>query len=849
MSLEPLKKLIAQKWGFPTLRPLQEQAMQAVLDGRDSLVVLPTGGGKSLCYQAPAVFRNETTIVVSPLISLMKDQVDSLRANGIPAAMMNSGQSSDANFGAEMEVRTGQVRLLFVAPERLVTPGFQTLLRQIGLRTLAIDEAHCISHWGHDFRPEYRQLQKLRQQLPDASIHAYTATATERVRRDIIEQLGLRNPAVMVGSFDRPNLTYRVLPRLDEMKQVLEVVQRHKGEAGIIYCLRRKDVDELAAALIQHGHQARPYHAGMEPDQRHEVQEDFKNEGCDLVVATVAFGMGIDRSNVRFVLHTGMPKSVEHYQQEAGRAGRDGLPAECVLLYSYADTKFWEFMLQKTAAEPGVDASFLENALAHVTDVSRFCGGAVCRHKALVNYFNQEYELESCAACDLCLGDAELVADAGVVAQKILSCVARVKESYGTGHVIAVLRGQVDEKVQRLKHDQLTTFGLLKDRRAAELRSFIYQLIGQGVLEQSGGEYPILKLNAAAWEVMKGQRSIRLVQTVRRKKGEAARASKADAASWEGVDRDLFETLRGLRRQIATERQVPPYLVFSDDTLRELARVRPSSPETMRRIHGIGDAKLKDFGPRFLPVIAEHCQQQSMETDCGLAVEPAPAEMFTPPTTPQAAVEEQRWWDGVDRPLFRALRQLQGELAEERQAPPQSILADLTLRDLARVRPSSSDRMLPLYGINATKLSDFGERFLALIREHCRQHMLTTDNALGAMRPPKPRSDTPKATTERAQAYELFRQQLSVESVVQRTGWGKAKVAAYLSDYIGDEKPASIAAWVADDVCQRVAAVVRRLGTERLKPIYVALGEQVSYEDIRLVIAHVGCEVEPSSKS
>jgi ATP-dependent DNA helicase RecQ len=847
MSLEPLKKLIAQKWGFPTLRPLQQQAMQAVLESRDSLVVLPTGGGKSLCYQAPAVFRNETTIVVSPLISLMKDQVDSLRANGIPAAMMNSGQSSDANFGAEMEVRTSQVRLLFVAPERLVTPGFQTLLRQVGVRTFAIDEAHCISHWGHDFRPEYRQLKQLRAQFPDASIHAYTATATERVRRDIIDQLGLREPAVLVGSFDRPNLTYRVLPRHDEMKQVLEVVERHKGEAGIIYSLRRKDVDDLAAALVQHGYQARPYHAGMEPEHRHEVQEDFKNERCDLVVATVAFGMGIDRSNVRFVLHTGMPKSVEHYQQEAGRAGRDGLPAECVLLYSYADTKFWEFMLEKTASEPGVDPSFLESARTHVTDVNRFCGGAVCRHKALVTYFNQNYEHETCAACDLCLGDAELVADAPVVAQKILSCVARVKESYGAGHVIAVLRGQDEEKLKRLKHDQLTTFGLLKDRRAAELRTFIHQLIGQGVLEQSAGEYPLLKLNPASWEVMKGQRQVRLVQTVRRKRGETAKTSKADAASWEGVDRDLFETLRGLRRQIAVERQVPPYLVFSDDTLRELARVRPASPETMRRVHGVGDAKLKDLGPRFLPVIAEHCRQQKVETDCGLAEEP-PAELFAPTPAP-AARDEASWWDGVDRLLFRALRQLQGELAEEKQVPPHSILSDLTLRDLARVRPSTTERMLLLYGFNAAKVNEIGESFLALIRSHCRQHMLTMDNALGAMRPPKARSDTPRATTERAQAYELFRQQLSIEAVVQRTSWGRAKVGTYLADFIGDEKPASIAAWVADEVCQRVAAAVRRLGTERLKPIYVALGEQVSYDDIRLVIAHTGSELRQPAES
>jgi ATP-dependent DNA helicase RecQ len=838
MSLDQLKKVIAQKWGFPTLRPLQEQAMKAVLDSHDSLVILPTGGGKSLCYQAPAVFRGDTTVIVSPLISLMKDQVDSLRANGISAAMLNSAQTSDERFGTEMEVRAGQVRLLFLAPERLVMPGFQGLLQQVGVRTFAIDEAHCISHWGHDFRPEYRQLNQLRGLFPNASIHAYTATATERVRRDIIEQLGLRQPEVLVGNFDRTNLTYRVLPKRDEMKQVLEVLERHKGEAGIIYCIRKRDVDDLTAALKQHGWNARAYHAGLSPEERKETQDAFSQEECDIVVATVAFGMGIDRSNVRFVLHTGMPKSLEHYQQESGRAGRDSLEAECVLLHSGGDFMVWKRILEKSAEDPNVGPEFLSSALRHLEDINRYCTGAICRHKSLVQYFGQSIEAELCMACDVCLGDVELVPDSTVVAQKILSCVARVNQGYGSKHVITVLRGQEDERIKRLQHDQLTTFGLLKEYSQADLRGFIHQLIGQGVLAQSEDEFPVLKLNPASWEVMKNERPVRLLQPAKRKKDESPRKSKADTVSWEGVDRDLFEVLRGLRRQLANEKHVPPYVVFTDDTLRELARMRPSSLENMRRIYGVGDAKLRDFGPRFLPVIVEHCRHQNVEMDNGIREESVHVAPVTDAS--ETVREEAHWWEGVEGPLFRALRQLQDELAEERQVAPQTILPELTLRDLARVRPSSRERMLLCYGISETKLNDFGDRFLALVRDHCQKHRLAMDQPLGSTRAPKPRSDTPRALAERTQAYELFRQEISIEAVMQRTGWGRTKVVSHLADFIGNERPASIAAWVSDDVCQRVAAAVRRFGRERLKPLYVALGEQVDYDDIRLALALLG---------
>ena len=375
-----LLDIIRKHWGYDSLRPLQEEAMMAALSGRDSLVVMPTGGGKSLCFQAPALLRESVTVVVSPLISLMKDQVDGLRECGVAAGQLNSSQSLEDLRSVERGVLRGEIRLLFVSPERLVTARCREFLAQAGVKTFAIDEAHCISHWGHDFRPEYRQLRTLREEFPDSSVHAYTATATPQVRRDIAEQLGLRDPLVLVGDFDRPNLTYRVLPRQDEMRQVLDVVERHRGEAGIIYCIRRKDVDSLADKLRRRGLNALAYHAGLTPEERREAQEAFANEKCDLVVATVAFGMGIDRSNVRFVLHTAMPKSVEHYQQESGRAGRDGLEAECVLLYSGSDYMTWKSMLASSTSE----IEHRESMQRHLHDMDRYASGATCRHRALV---------------------------------------------------------------------------------------------------------------------------------------------------------------------------------------------------------------------------------------------------------------------------------------------------------------------------------------------------------------------------------------------------------------------------------------------------------------------------------
>ncbi len=616
-SLDDIKGVLRRYWGFSTLRPLQEQAIRAGLEQRDSLVVMPTGGGKSLCYQIPAELARRTDVVVSPLISLMKDQVDGLRACGYPATALYSGMPLPEVREIEKHIAAGRYRLVFVAPERLLTSRFLHLLGTVGVHAFAIDEAHCISHWGHDFRPEYRQLADLKARFPQASVHAYTATATERVRADIVEQLGLKEPSILVGTFDRPNLVYRIVPRVDAAQQALEVIRRHAGQAVIVYCLSRKDAEAMAAGLAAHGLRAAHYHAGMEADDRRRTQEAFAAEQLDIVAATVAFGMGIDRSDVRCVIHAAMPKSIEHYQQETGRAGRDGLEAECVLLYSAADAIRWESLIEKSAAEataPGEVIAAAKQLLAHMR---HYCSGIRCRHRGLSEYFGQAYPKSSCDACDVCLGEIEGLADATLSAQKILSCVARAGERFGTEHVADILLGADTERVRRWRHEQLSTYGLMKGTGRKALTNMIYQLVDAGVLERTTDERPVLRLNAASWAVMRGQQTVRLLQPK-----SAVTKTRFDAESWEGVDRGLFDSLRALRKQMADERGVPPFVLFSDATLRDMARARPDSPAAFINIRGVGQRKLADLGDRFLRQIAEYCRAHGLALGAAVGSRP-----------------------------------------------------------------------------------------------------------------------------------------------------------------------------------------------------------------------------------
>ncbi len=580
--------------------------MEAVLARRDSLLVLPTGGGKSLCFQAPAVVSQGLALVVSPLISLMKDQVDALVGNGVPAGLYNSSLASDEKAAVVTGLREGRYRLLYVSPERLAgenSEDFLALLSSCGVSFVAVDEAHCISQWGHDFRPEYRQLGRLRQRLPHVSVHAYTATATLRVRTDIIAALALTDPIELVGSFDRPNLLYRVLPRSALKRQLRDVLDRHHDEPGIVYCTSRREVDALAAWLAELGVRVLPYHAGLPDAERKRNQDAFLNERIDVIVATVAFGMGIDRSNVRFVVHVGAPRSLEHYQQESGRAGRDGLEAECVLISSSADFMKWRLMLEQSG-------ELTDGSLALLRRMERYATGVGCRHRHLVEYFGDRYsaERDGCGACDVCLGELEQVAEPMVIARQILSCVARVGQRFGVAHVANVLRGHASKQVVTRGHERLSTFGLLADASVSEVRGYIEQLIGLDLLRQTGDEFPVLGLTQTGLELLKGGAAYPdlALARQRRPRKEPRAQSRAETASWEGVDRALFDTLRLVRLEIARSRGVPPYVIFHDATLREMARLRPTSLDELLAVKGVGERKADDLGETFLTAIRGH---------------------------------------------------------------------------------------------------------------------------------------------------------------------------------------------------------------------------------------------------
>ena len=614
-ALDTLRATVRRHWGFDQFRPQQEQSIKAILDRRDSVVVVPTGGGKSLCYQAPAAMRHDAlTVVVSPLIALMKDQVDALTARGIPSALFNSSLGAHQKREVVEGIRSHRYRLLYVAPERFPDAEFVELLRSVGVASIAVDEAHCISHWGHDFRPDYRRLSATKEWFPDAAVHAFTATATPRVREDIAEQLRMVDPVVLVGDFDRPNLTYRAKWRTDFHDQLCEIIDRDRRSAGIIYCIRRADVDELSAFLHQKGYRALPYHAGLSAEQRKHNQDAFSVREVEIIVATVAFGMGIDRPDIRFVVHAGMPKSIEAYHQETGRAGRDGLPAECTLFYTSADFMTWKSI---------VENSETRNLDAHITqlrEIFDFCQSTGCRHAQLVGHFGQSYDTPSCGACDVCLGEIATIPDGTTVARKILSAIVRTGERFGAKYVADVLVGADEELIQTRGHAGLSVYGLLAEYGQKEIRTWIDQLASDGFL-QVGTEYRTFSLSGKGWELLRDEHQVALFdrpelrrKTRRRTASESRRSSPSAerpvprqvSDDTDEMDTDLYEALRKLRNKLAGERDLPGYCVVSNQTLTHIAAMKPTTQDDLLSIPGIGQKKLAQYGSAILDCVRQN---------------------------------------------------------------------------------------------------------------------------------------------------------------------------------------------------------------------------------------------------
>ncbi len=615
-SLLPLLK---QSFGFDSFRPLQEEIIRDALAGRDVFALLPTGGGKSLCFQLPALVRPGLTVVVSPLISLMKDQVDALTASGVAATFLNSSLRADESRARLRGLHNGEYRLLYVAPERMMLPGFLSNLRNWKVNLIAIDEAHCISEWGHDFRPEYRRLAELREQFTETPVMALTATATKRVQSDIVKQLRLRKPRCYLASFNRPNLTYRVLAKNNSFRQLFDFAKARPGDSGIVYCQSRRSAESLAERLNENAIESKPYHAGLDAKTRGRNQELFLRDEVRVICATIAFGMGINKPNVRFVVHYDMPKNVEGYYQETGRAGRDGLPSECLLLFSAGDAVKYSRFIDEVSDEH--ERKIARQQLRRMVELAE---GAECRRAGLLRYFGEDFRQPNCGACDNCLTPRETY-DGTLDAQKFLSCVYRVREKsgfdFGINQIAEVLTGAETEKVLKWDHQAVSTYGIGKEHTQAEWKLIGRELVRLGYLSQMAERFNVLQVTDEGWLALKQRQPIRLAKPIVAPKPEKPRADKhrireGRAGNVGAIDCDeaLFDRLRRLRKKIADERGVPAYIIFSDVSLRQMARYYPANESEFARISGVGERKLAEFGQVFMAAIAAHLRKNQRGT-------------------------------------------------------------------------------------------------------------------------------------------------------------------------------------------------------------------------------------------
>jgi len=600
-----MEKLLKKYFGYDEFRPLQKEIIQNTLDGKDSFVLMPTGGGKSLCYQLPALKFDGITLVISPLIALMKDQVDNLLSCGIKAEFINSTLSPNEINDISQRCLNKEVKILYIAPERLALPSFQEFLNKLDISLIAIDEAHCISEWGHDFRPDYGNLSQLKKIFPGVPLMALTATATEKVREDILYQLEMKKSQTFLSSFNRENLNISVIEKKQAFSKLVNILDRYKNKSVIIYCFSRNDTEDLEKNLKLNGFSARAYHAGLSPEKRKKTQELFIKDKVNIIAATIAFGMGIDKPDVRLVVHYSFPKTLEGYYQEIGRAGRDGLPSECVMFYTYADTRKHNFFINQI-----YDNNLQKRAQEKLDDVLNFCELSSCRKKHLLAYFGEELKEKKCGNCDMCLVERETI-DASEITKKILSAIIRTDNRFGRNYIIDLLLGKKIQRIKRNSHDSLSVFGIVKNYEENELSQIINQLIELGLISKTIDSYPILKITKKGANFLDGNKKLEI-----EKPKIDIITNKAIKKSKNNIDynNDLYEELRTLRTELAEENNVPPFIIFGDKSLQEMAHYLPEDKENFSKISGVGTKKLETFGNDFLSIIAKFKKNNKLES-------------------------------------------------------------------------------------------------------------------------------------------------------------------------------------------------------------------------------------------